>query len=102
MTTNHLSPEIRADMRIPAPGPGYGFGLGVQVLLDPVAAGRPGSVGEFGWSGAAYTHYWIDPVEDLVAVKMTQIIHRDQDGNEVERRDMNADLRIAVYQALVD
>ena len=102
MTANHLSPEILAYKRTPAPGPGYGFGLGVQVLLDPVTAGRPGSVGEFGWSGAAYTHYWIDPVEDLVAVKMTQIIYRDEDDNEVERRDMNADLRIAVYQALVD
>lgn len=102
MATNHLSEEIRAYKRIPAPGPGYGFGLGVQVLLDPVAAGRPGSVGEYGWSGAAYTHFWIDPLEDLIAIKMTQIMYRDQDGNEVARRDMNADLRIAVYQALVD
>jgi CubicO group peptidase (beta-lactamase class C family) len=102
MATNHLSEEVRAYKRTPAPGPGYGFGLGVNVLLDPIAAGRPGSVGEYGWSGAAYTHYWIDPVEDLTVVKMTQIMYRDQDGNEVERRDMNADLRIAVYQALVD
>jgi CubicO group peptidase (beta-lactamase class C family) len=34
------------------PLPGYGFGLGSRVLLDMAQSGAPGSVGEFGWSGA--------------------------------------------------
>ena len=42
---------------------GYGFGLGSRVLLDVAQSGAPGSVGEFGWSGAAKTHYWVDPKE---------------------------------------
>jgi CubicO group peptidase (beta-lactamase class C family) len=40
------------------PMPGYGFGLGSRVLTDVAKSGAPGSVGEFGWSGAAKTHYW--------------------------------------------
>jgi CubicO group peptidase (beta-lactamase class C family) len=54
------------------PLPGYGFGLGSRVLLDVAQSGAPGSVGEFGWSGAAKTHYWVDPKEDLVGLFMTQ------------------------------
>ena len=34
------------------PLPGYGFGLGSRVLLDMAQCAAPGSVGEFGWSGA--------------------------------------------------
>ena len=44
---------------------GVGFGLGVSVTIDPVKARVPGSVGDFGWGGAASTSYWVDPVEDL-------------------------------------
>lgn len=54
------------------PLPGYGFGLGSRVALDVAATNAPGSVGEFGWSGAAKTHYWVDPKEGIVAVFMTQ------------------------------
>ncbi|HLV33798.1 MAG TPA: serine hydrolase domain-containing protein [Spirillospora sp.] len=97
MTTNHLRPDMPV-----VDHPGYGFGLGVDVLLDPVAAGRLASVGEFGWGGAAYTHFWIDPAEDLIAIKMSQIMHRDPEGVAVPFRDMHTELRTAVYQALVD
>lgn len=99
MTTNQLLSSIDRSRR----QRGYGYGFGVDVLLDPVAAGRVSSVGEYGWSGGlASTHFWVDPVEDLVAVKMTQIVHRDEAGNDVPHRDMNTDLRTAVYQALID
>ena len=45
------------------PLPGYGFGLGSRVLMDVAQSGAPGSAGEFGWSGAAKTTYWVDPKE---------------------------------------
>ena len=45
---------------------GVGFGLGVSVTVDPVKAKVPGSVGDFGWGGAASTAFWVDPVHDLV------------------------------------
>ena len=51
---------------------GYGFGLGSRVLLNIADSGAPGSAGEFGWAGAAKTHFWVDPKEEVVAVFMTQ------------------------------
>ena len=40
--------------------------------MDVAETGGPGSVGEYGWAGAAKTYYWVDPEEDLVGVFMTQ------------------------------
>ena len=76
------------------PLPGYGFGLGSRVLLDAAQSGAPGSAGEFGWSGAAKTHYWVDPQEELVALFMTQSM-MSFDLPEV-------DLRALAYQAIED
>jgi len=56
---------------------GVGFGLGVSVAIDPVKAKVPYSVGEFGWGGAASTTFWVDPVLDLIAVFMTQLVPSD-------------------------
>jgi len=53
-------------------GPGEGFGLGGSVVLDTARRGRPGSVGQYGWSGAAGTYYTVDRQERLVAILMTQ------------------------------
>ncbi|MEZ0469645.1 serine hydrolase domain-containing protein [Luteimonas salinilitoris] len=54
-----------------------GFGLGGYVVLDVAARGRPGSVGQFGWAGAASTSFTIDPQERLVAILMLQHLPRD-------------------------
>jgi CubicO group peptidase (beta-lactamase class C family) len=32
------------------------------------------SVGEYGWDGAARTHFWIDPAEDMLGLLMTQLL----------------------------
>jgi hypothetical protein len=76
------------------PLPGYGFGLGSRVALDAAQTGAPGSVGEFGWSGAAKTHYWADPQEGLVGLFMTQSM-MSFDLTEF-------DLRALAYQAIED
>jgi CubicO group peptidase (beta-lactamase class C family) len=76
------------------PLPGYGFGLGSRVLMDVAQSGAPGSLGEFGWSGAAKTHYWVDPQENLVGLFMTQSM-MSFDLPEL-------DLRALAYQAIVD
>jgi CubicO group peptidase (beta-lactamase class C family) len=49
-----------------------GFGLGGAVLLHPGLSHRPGSVGKFGWGGAANTEWWIDPAEQLNCLIMLQ------------------------------
>jgi CubicO group peptidase (beta-lactamase class C family) len=76
------------------PMPGYGFGLGSRVLLDVTQSAAPGSVGEFGWSGAAKTHYWVDPKEQVVGLFMTQSM-MSFDLPEL-------DLRALAYQAIDD
>lgn len=53
---------------------GMGFGLTVSVAQEPARTGVVGSVGEFMWGGAASTIFWVDPVEDLSVVFMTQLL----------------------------
>ena len=78
MTRNHL-PEGR-DLASCAIGAfsetaydGVGFGLGFASTLDEVQAGAVGA-GDFYWGGAASTIFWVDPVEDLYVIFMTQLM----------------------------
>jgi CubicO group peptidase (beta-lactamase class C family) len=49
-----------------------GYGLGVQVVNDLGRSTTLGSVGMWGWDGAATTVVWIDPKENSVAILLTQ------------------------------
>ncbi len=53
---------------------GCGFSLGGGVVTNLATRRAPGSVGEYFWSGAAATNFWIDPQEDLAVVFMTQLV----------------------------
>jgi CubicO group peptidase (beta-lactamase class C family) len=72
---------------------GTGFGLGFAVTLDPAATGMPGSVGDFYWSGIYSTAFFIDPVERLHGIIMTQLMPT---GTEPLRRQ----LREAAYSLI--
>jgi CubicO group peptidase (beta-lactamase class C family) len=74
---------------------GMGFGLTVAVSLGPVATGVLGSPGEYMWGGAASTLFWIDPVEDLAVVFMTQLIPSGT-------FNFRGQLKTLVYPAIVD
>lgn len=52
---------------------GVGFGLGFASTLDDVAAGTIGA-GDYYWGGAASTIFWVDPVEDMFVIFMTQLM----------------------------
>lgn len=92
MHANHLAPSLLPIEIGGGPLLGYGFGIGSRVLLDAAASGISGTAGEFGWSGAAKTYYWVDPRESVVALFMTQ---------SMLSFDMpEADLRALVYAAL--
>ena len=54
--------------------PGFGYGLGVAVMTNPARALMLGSVGAYGGGGAATTEFWVDPVEDMIGLLMTQYI----------------------------
>ncbi len=73
---------------------GTGYGLGVSVLVDPVRRGNLGSKGEFGWSGAASTHFIIDPEKDIIGIFLTQKFPFD--------RTFLNDFITMVYQAVMD
>jgi CubicO group peptidase (beta-lactamase class C family) len=101
MRTNHLPGD--SDLRRYALPGGYGevgfdgmgFGLTVAVSKGPAATQSAGSAGEFMWGGAASTIFWIDPVEDVVAVFMTQLIPSGT-------FNFRGQLKSLVYGALVE
>jgi len=95
MMTNHLtqlSPPVNEF------NDGEGFGLGGYVVLDPARRGQLGSVGQFGWSGAAATWFTIDPHEQLVAILMMQHLPR---GLPSDPPRLGKPFNNLVYQALV-
>ena len=94
MTMNHLPAEL-IPINISMPDPGAGFGLGVKVLVDQAASGRLGSPGMYGWGGAATTTFWIDPVEELIGIFMTQFMPSGH-------YPVTTQFQRTVYQALVD
>jgi len=49
---------------------GLGFGLGFSVQTRDW--GPRGHVGEYGWGGAASTHFWISPKDDLAVIALSQ------------------------------
>ena len=100
MTVNHLPGG--ADLSQVSVGgfgetqfPGVGFGLGFAVGMGPAATAMAGSAGEYYWGGAASTAFWVDPVEDLAVVFMTQLMPSAS-------YPFRAQLRSLVYQALAD
>lgn len=65
------------------------------MVLDPVKAQIITSPGEHHWGGAASTFFWLDPVEDLFTVFLTQLMPSST-------YPIRRELRARVYQALVD
>lgn len=74
MTTNHLPPQVGwvkfgSEVR---EGVGFGYGFNVR---DKMSDWDPqGRVGEYGWGGAASTHYWVSPKDDLAVITLEQIM----------------------------
>jgi CubicO group peptidase (beta-lactamase class C family) len=88
MTSNHTGTLYTSN------APGLGFGLGVSVVTDLGASAQLGSTGTYGWGGAYGTIYFVDPVEQVVAIFMVQL--RPNDHLNIRR-----DFRTLVYQSLV-
>jgi CubicO group peptidase (beta-lactamase class C family) len=71
---------------------GNGYGFTMSVTTDVAQTTGYGSVGDFGWDGAASTFFRIDPKEKLVILLMTQ---RQPCDLEIQVK-----LKALVYQAL--
>ena len=51
---------------------GTGFGLGFSVRTADTDWDPQARAGEYGWGGAASTHYWVSPKDRIVVVTMEQ------------------------------
>lgn len=97
MTSNHLDGDLGT---LSTGGfaettfDGVGFGLGFATVLDPIRIRNSSSPGEYYWGGAFSTAFWVDPVEDLTCVFMTQLMPSST-------YPIRAELRQLVYSALV-
>ena len=79
MRSNHLPggrelADLSVSMFSESAFHGVGFGLGFAMTTDPVKWGVASSRGEFWWGGMASTAFWVDPVEDVSVVFLTQLI----------------------------
>jgi CubicO group peptidase (beta-lactamase class C family) len=92
--TVELMSSVFVPDTLPGRAPGRGYGLSVEVVSDPVVAGRRVSKGSFGWDGAYGTHFWVDPQEKLIGVMMIQTDNPD--------RQVDRDFENAVMQAIVE
>ena len=100
MRLNHLPnntdlPSISTGGFSETPYDGSGFGLGFAVKTDIAKSQTIGSPGEYGWGGMAGTTFFVDPVEDLIVIFMTQLI---PSSSYMIRQE----LRALVNAALVD
>ncbi len=89
MTADHLGQRAVLGDVLPA---GHGFGLGFAVRREAGIAAMPGSKGLYYWGGIAGTTFFVDPVEDLIAVLMLQA--------PVQRMRYRALFRHLIYAAL--
>jgi CubicO group peptidase (beta-lactamase class C family) len=99
MTRNHLPggadlTQLSRSMFSEAIYSGQGFGLGFGINLDPVRAMLPGSAGEFYWGGIFSTYFFVDPVERVSAIFMTQLMPSTL-------YNLRRELRTLVYSAFV-
>ena len=78
MTMNHLPggsdlAAMSKSLFSEAANAGTGFGLGFAVNIDVARSMIPGSAGEYYWGGMFSTAFFVDPVEQLSMVFMTQM-----------------------------
>jgi CubicO group peptidase (beta-lactamase class C family) len=100
MASNHLPggkdlTELSRSLFSESTNAGVGFGLGFAVVFDPPRTLVPCSMGEFYWGGAASTAFWVDPVEEISVVFMTQLLPSSS-------YPIRRELRTLVYSALMD
>jgi CubicO group peptidase (beta-lactamase class C family) len=79
MTANHLPgggdlTQHSKSLFSEAENAGAGFGLGFGVTIDAAATMIPGSTGDFYWGGMYSTAFFVDPVEHIIMIFMTQLM----------------------------
>jgi CubicO group peptidase (beta-lactamase class C family) len=73
---------------------GVGFGLGFSVTVEPDEANPHARRNEYGWGGAASTHYWVSPGDELIVVTMEQRMPYSPETENL--------LKPVIYDAIVE
>ena len=71
MTTNSIGDKFIRESFRPGQGDKFGYGFGIRTergVYDELE-----SIGSFGWDGAYYTRFWVDPKEELIGIFLTQM-----------------------------
>lgn len=90
MSTDQLDPRITKRFFLPGKGSvGFGIDFAVRIAPPKDAKENRGAVGEFFWDGAETTLFWVDPLNDLAAVFLVQVLPFDG--------TLHHDIRQAVY-----
>jgi len=96
MTTDHITPAQQAASEF-SPGfwdsRGWGFGASIVTRRDELA----GSPGRYGWDGGYGTSWYVDPVEGLIGILMTQRV-----WDSAKAPNVSLDFWTSVYQAIDD
>jgi CubicO group peptidase (beta-lactamase class C family) len=71
------------------------FGLGFGIRTERGVYDELESPGSFGWDGAFYTRFWVDPKEDLFGIFLSQV---DAYWDE----NLIGKFKVLVYQAIAD
>jgi CubicO group peptidase (beta-lactamase class C family) len=92
MTTDHLT-DLKEKNTFLQPFESYGFGVSVRLTL--ALGPTPGSIGQFGWSGAYTTWCSVDPKEGTVVLLLAQHLPWNDD-------DLFTKVGTTFYQALTE
>ena len=76
-------------------GPGYTFGLGFGIVNDAGKARDPLTPGTFSWGGAWGTIFWVDPIEEMIGIMMTQI-------TSYRHLSVRQELGVTAMQSIID
>ena len=66
MTANHVGSIYKNGT--------MGFGFNVEVTLEKGASERLGSVGDYGWQGAYFPRFLVDPSEQMFMIFLSQLV----------------------------
>ncbi|MEO6396201.1 MAG: serine hydrolase domain-containing protein [Devosia sp.] len=75
---------------------GEGQSICAGTTINPVERLIPASAGDIFWAGAACTHFWVDPSEDLAAIFMAQVF------DSPAFRAISGQFRTLVYSAMTE
>lgn len=94
-TVNLMISNHSGDNDVYIRGPGYTFGLGFGLVDDAGKARDPLTPGTFSWGGAWGTIFWVDPVENMIGIMMTQI-------TSYSHLSARQDVGVTAMQSIID